>query len=226
MKLEYLAIDKNIELHHSESTEWKKSGIFSVRVDSMDEGIVKAAKSNFLFIAINADNIEYMDKLKILRSVTDDPILIATSNYTLHEYSQALTNGADAFGLIEDAKTNKEAALAIVYKATKQAARQKVQTEIISYGDILIIPDYHMVYISDEEKEFTKIELLALSCLLSESERIFTTEEIYAYVYKGESEENPYHAVKSLIKRLRKKIGENYVIKKIRGVGYKLIINV
>ena len=48
MSLQYMAIDKDIDLHKSESDIWLKRGVLSTRVDTIDEGIQCAMKNEFI----------------------------------------------------------------------------------------------------------------------------------------------------------------------------------
>lgn len=52
--LPMLVVDKNIEVSLREQAEWKKHGIDTVQVNTMQEAIEKLTKESFLFTAINA----------------------------------------------------------------------------------------------------------------------------------------------------------------------------
>lgn len=220
--MQYMSIDKNEVLHNREKKIWEKYGISSIRVDSMIEGIIKAKEQEFLFIVINADSIDYMPKLQVLRSVTDAPILIAASTYTAKEHTEALNNGADDFGPIEDPKSNREAVLAILEKINKYKSQNASKAKIICFKDILLMPDYRRVFINDEEVTLTRMEFDVLHFLLLNQGRVLSHEQIYNYVFAEENYDPAYDSIKSSIKRLRKKIGAREIIDSVRGVGYKI----
>ena len=102
MDLTYLAIENDLTIHERESQFWKSRGVDAIRVSSMTEGIVLASKQQFLYIGINSDNIHYTSSLAILRSTTNDPIFMATTNYTIQEQTKATKLGADLFGQLGD----------------------------------------------------------------------------------------------------------------------------
>ena len=72
--LTYLAIEQDDSVHERESRFWQSRNVSSVRATSISEGIEKAAKGEFLYVGINADNIDYNPLLQVLRGVTGDPL--------------------------------------------------------------------------------------------------------------------------------------------------------
>ena len=221
LNLTYLAIDKDAALHNRESALWLRCGISSIRTTSMDEGIAYANDKQFLFIVINANNIDYMPKLRILRGVTADPILIATSNFAIEEQVEALHNGADFYGEFSETDKNMKVVLAVINSVSERAGQRKDSIKIITYGDIIMIPDYRKVFGSGSELLLTKMEFDILYYLLSNRGRVLSHEQIYSFVFDDNYDEPAYDAVKSAIKRLRKKIGDKVAIESVRGVGYR-----
>ena len=126
--MKFMAIDKNIEHYDIEQNVWVEHEISSVRATSMDEGILNANRDTFLFIIINADNIDYLPKLRKLRETTNDPILIGTTNHTIEEQTEALRLGADFYGsFCGDSAKNINVALTVLNNITERA-RQNINT--------------------------------------------------------------------------------------------------
>ena len=126
MSLVYLAIEKNEMIHERESKAWLDRNISSIRVSSMNEGIEKAIKNQFLYIGINAANINYMPQLRLLRDVTNDPILISTTTYTMQEQGKAIGLGADLFGQISDNPSeNIESVMALINRLNERSRQRK-----------------------------------------------------------------------------------------------------
>jgi hypothetical protein len=123
--LMYMAIDKNAELHDKEKRVWLERGVADVRVDSMAEGIDQALQNEFLFIAINADTIDYLAELPILRDVTSSPILIATSDYSMDEQVLALQQGADSFGGLSETEQNMRMVSSILMRINERESRRR-----------------------------------------------------------------------------------------------------
>jgi len=82
--------------------------------------------------------------------------------------------------------------------------------------------DSKKLIFNDEEIKLTKHETLFLELLTSKKDRVFSSDEIYDYLWNQfEDCETSATKLKDLIKRLRKKIPKD-TIENIYGAGYKL----
>ncbi len=82
--------------------------------------------------------------------------------------------------------------------------------------------DSKKLIFNDEEIKLTKHETLFLELLTSKKDRVFSSDEIYDYLWNQfEDCETSATKLKDLIKRLRKKIPKDS-IENIYGAGYKL----
>lgn len=224
----YMAIDKDTTIHNREKKQWITRGISEIRVDTMTEGIEKALSNQFLYIVINADNINYMPSLNILREATDDHILIATSNFTIEEQTEAIRSGADFFGKFSEPEKNMGIVLAVIGKSTERINRRKFTDSIISCGDILISRDYYKAFIKDAEISLNKTEMKVLYYLMINCGRVLTYGQISQELWPGEYGEASPDALYNLMKRLRNKLrsvadNKDY-IENIRDIGYRLSV--
>jgi len=226
VSIAYLAIEKDITVHDKEKALWHKCGVSNIRVDSMTAGIEKAINNQFLFIVINADNINYMPELESLRAITNDPIFIATSTFTIEEQVKALHNGADFYWNFSGSENNMKTILAVIHRINERAKQLKTPVQLITHRNILVLPSYRQVFVNDKEVELTKIEFDILYYIMSNNGHVLSYEQIFYDVWGYECDELTDEVVKSAIKRLRKKIdGEekhNSLIQNVRGVGYKI----
>lgn len=227
MDLKYLAIERDIAVHERESRFWLSRNISSIRVSSMREGIEKAISSKFLYIGINAANINYMPQLRLLREVTNDPIFISTTTYTMQEQGKAIENGADLFGQISDNPSeNYASVMAAINRLHERANQRKIQPKIITYGNFLIAPSRHKAFIDDTEIELTKNEMEILHYLVANKGCILTHKQIYQKVFNSEFDESSSEVMYSAIRRLRRKIkdaAEIDYIENVRDVGYRIL---
>ena len=194
----------------------------------MTDAIKEAMKKEFLYIGINAANINYKPQLPLLREITNDPIFISTTTYTMQEQSLAVSLGADLFGQIsENPNDNYDAVMANIKALQERAKRRKPNTRIIAYKNILISPKHHRVFVNDKEIELTKQDFNLLYYFLSNRGVVLSNEQIYNRVWKNERAESVDHVVKSAMARLRKKIDDKdcktSFITNIWGVGYKIL---
>ena len=229
MQHTYLAIEKDDAIHERESAFWLSRNVASIRVSSMTEGIAEVMKNQFLFIGINADNINYIPQLPLLREATNDPIFIATSSYTMQKQAEAVNLGADLYGQAgETPSDNYDTVMANINALHERAKRRKPPVRLIPYGNILVAPKYRQVFVIDMKVKLTKIDFDLLCLFLNNRNIILTPEQIYNRVWKNERAESIDDTVKSAIKRLRKKINGhdsesgNGFIENVRDVGYRL----
>ena len=228
MIVTYLAIEQDISIHERESKFWLSRNVSSIRVSSMREGIEKAISSSFLYIGINASNIDYLPYLRLLREVTKDPIFISTATYTMQEQGKALENGADLFGQISDNPSeNYTSVMACINRLQERAEQRKPLIKIATWGDIFLVPSYHKAFIADVEIRLTKNEMGILHYLLLNKGNILSHEQIYREVFNREYDESSPEVIYSTIRRMRKKIKEitpfDY-IENVRDVGYRIVI--
>jgi DNA-binding response OmpR family regulator len=228
-----LAIEKDDVFHERESAFWLSRGINSVKVTTMTEGIAEAMKQSFLYIGINAANINYAPQLPLLRETTNDPIFISTTNYTMQEQGDAVTLGADLFGQISDnPEENYNVVMENINALHERTKRRKLPTKhLIPYSKILVAPKHRQVFFADKEIELTRIDFDLLCLFMNNRGTVLSPEQIYNRLWKNEKAESIDDVIKSAIKRLRKKLngyGEengNGFIENIREVGYRLPVN-
>ena len=218
----YLAIENDTALHKRESKFWLSKNIGSLRVSTMNEGIAQAIKRQFYYIGINASNVNYQPKLVHLREVTNAPILIATSTYTMQEQGKALSLGADLFGQISDnPNDNYNSVVAQVNRINERAKKPKPVTEIMISGEILMSRTRRQVYFGDEEVEMTRMDFDLLFFLMSNRGHVFSAEQLYHYLWDGDKSEAMTASVKAAITRIRKKLPNPDLIENVWGQGYR-----
>ena len=94
-----LAVDKGATIYELDAASCRLHGIETLRVDSMTKAIkLIAPGDDFLFIVINEDTVPgFMLKLRKMRSITNAPIFVITSSYTVEKEMQANNYGADVY---------------------------------------------------------------------------------------------------------------------------------
>lgn len=230
MNIPMLAVDKNIDVSLREQAGWLKHGISTIRIDTMLEAIEQLSKRDFLFTAINADNIIYQPLLRTMRSIAPTPILIITSDFKVSDQIAALRNGADAYvPFHENVAENVESALAMLLRCNERNKQPKKQANMMIYGDFLVGAALHQVFCNDMKLTLTKKEYDILYYLIANHGYILTYKQIYRKVWGVEYDETGHGILWSHIRRLREKIsqasrGKEYIINE-RNVGYRFLIS-
>jgi len=197
----------------------------------MNEGIELAMKHQFLYIGINASNVNYLPKLRLLRDVTNDPILISTTTYTMEEQGEAIANGADLFGQISDnPESNIKSVMALINRLNERAMQRKNTDGVLIDGDVIVSTNHNIAFIKDDIIQLTDTEVKIMRFMMLNRGKTVKHKEMYYEIYKGEYfKETSSDILYSTMKRLRKKIKKvtphNY-IETIWDVGYRITTDI
>lgn len=174
---------------------------------------------NLIILDIMLPDEDGLNIIKRLRSNAETkkvPIILVTAKTSELDMVKGLDVGADdyitkPFGVME---------LIARVKAMLRRSEQKEEKKLLSFEDIFIDGDKHMVYINDEPCELTYKEFELLKLLINNTGIVMTRdiimERIWDTDFEGESRTLDMH-----IKNLRQKIKNSRVsIKTIRNVGY------
>jgi two-component system alkaline phosphatase synthesis response regulator PhoP len=103
-----------------------------------------------------------------------------------------------------------------------EAATIETAGKAIKIGQLTILPNERSIFIDQEEIIFTAKEFDLIYKLISNTQRVFSREEllndIWGYEYYGGT-----RTVDTHVQRIRKKLGEKYqnIIETVHGIGYK-----
>lgn len=227
MSYPILSIDKDLTVSQREESAWQKRGISTVRVNSMSDGMKALGWGKYLFVSINADNIEYMPMLSLMAKTTDTLIFIITSHFAIRDQVEALHNGAEVYAPFQDkVEDNMASALALLQRYENQDKRHKKQSMIRSYRKLLLLPRRHQVFCHDKEVALSKMEFDILSYLVANQGITLTFRQIYHRIWGGSYDDYCKKMIWNHILRIRKKIADvtddNEYIQSIRGVGFLL----
>lgn len=165
---------------------------------------------------INVPNLDGISILEYIRlNHSNIPAIIISSNHDLEKIQKSYEIGCD------DYLKKPFYILELVQKIKKYCVLPKKFlkfSESCSYDFI-----NHRLFENDIEYELTKKELLFLELFSKNLYHVATYEELEEYVWEGE--ETTLVNIRSMIKRLRKKLPENSIII-VKGMGYSLNKNV
>jgi len=220
-----LAVDNDITVHEKQTAEWAKHGIGTLRVGTMAEAINRAKKSEkFLFIAINEDSVpNFWETLRFLRYVTEIPIYIITSSYSVAKNTKALQMEADAYGSF--AENTKGDILAGVTLLKQQNKKRKTKPlTVLAGADIVLSTSCRTVIVNDVSVKLNRKEFDILKLLMTNIGRFVSPAKLLDKVWDKETAD--INALWQAIKRLRTKLAEvspNEYIESERDFGYKFL---
>lgn len=224
-----LAVDKDVEIFEQERAGWVQRGIDALRVNSMCEAMEELSRNSYLFVAINADNINYMPMLLAMRKASSTSLFVLTSKFNIQDQVAALHSGANVYAPRQaSTEENVMSALALLYQYGEQAKRRRKQPKPIPHRKLIVLPGPRQVFGDDEEISLTKTEYDLLLYLLANRGITVTFQQIYRSVWGNGYDDTTHRSIWNHVLRLRKKIteatGEDDYIKTVRDVGYMLTI--
>jgi len=171
---------------------------------------------NIVLSDIKMPKLDGIGLSKAIFNINSKQKIIIVSAYSEKDYLINLINiGVDAF--IEKPFNN--TIFEVLYKVC--SAFQKESS--INLGDGYYYSSFHKVIsFNDEEVILSDNEINFLELLLDNSNQSFTAEDIFNHLYYNKIEkEFSSDSIKSLVKRLRKKIPKNLILNSYQS-GYRL----
>lgn len=233
MNMQMLAVDGDAEVSLREQAIWRQYGIYTTRAGSMQGAIEELSRKPFLFTAINADNINYLPMLKIMREAAPSPIFIITSDFKIKEHTEVLLNGADVYAHFqENVEEHILLALAALQRYNERdrppnRPPNRPPIIIMTYEKLFVFPAFRQVFCNDVEIQLTKMEFDILCYLIDNRGYALTFTQIYREIWGLGYDDTAHNVLWSHMLNLRKKIalaaGNGY-IDNVRDVGYRLPI--
>jgi DNA-binding response OmpR family regulator len=150
---------------------------------------------------------------------TDIPIIILSARIEETDKILGLELGADDY--VTKPFSPKEIVARVKAVLRRKGTKSTDKKIIIDENTIIEVGKYR-VFIADREIRLTTTEFKILTLLASKQGWVFNREQILDHLW-GDEKAILDRTVDVHIKNLREKLGENgYLIKNVRGVGYKL----
>lgn len=220
-----LAVGNDLKQFNEAQQEWLEYGLFMHLVTSLQEAIKELMNNKkYLLVAIFSNQYDYLPSLKIIRELTKAPIIVITHQYDGGEKIAAIDAGADEYIQCPDTICECIAsARALIRRYTELNQVQASPLNIVLRGDVFISLDYRKVFIHAKEIELPRREFDLFLLLVSNPDRVFSSEQLYQLVWGDEYVPTEY-GLYSCVRRIRSKLKAipetscNIVNK--RGVGY------
>jgi len=195
--------------HFGHTVDWVKDGraaykALSSQIESFD-------------VIVLDIGLPKLNGLEVLKSIRDEnittPVVILTAREAIDDRVKGLDMGADDYLTKPFDLEELAARLRALQRRSKSRAKPT-----LSYGDIVLDPAAHVVYLKGEEVLISRREFALLQKLLENSGRVISREQLNQTLY-GWGENIDSNALEVHIHNLRKRFG-THLIRTIRGVGY------
>ena len=194
--------------------------------------LIKQENPNLVILDVmmgNVDGYSVAQKIRQTEGISKTPIIMLTALGELNHKLEGFNSGVDDYMTkpfeIEELKAR---VLALLNRSGQQISSLRIK-EILSKGDITLIPESYCVQILDKKAQLTPIEFDILNVLMQHEGSMVSSKVLLKEVW-GYAEENDIDTIRVHITHLRSKINKissekNKYIKTIYGGGYQLIAN-
>ena len=168
------------------------------------------------------DGIKVLKKLKNHEQTRDIPVIMATAKSSEYDVVKGLDSGADdymtkPFGIMELLSRIRS-----VLRRSRGRNAEPVESRVINYGKITVIPEQHIVKVDGKEINLTLKEFELLKYLMINKNMVLSRDQIMQVVW-----EEPFslesRTIDMHIMSLRQKLGEEGKhVCTVRGIGYRL----
>jgi len=172
-----------------------------------------------VILDLGLPDLDGSEALKMLRGITDVPVIVATARDDESEAVRLLNAGADDY-------LTKPFAFRELVARVRALARRPPTTlaETIVIADLSVDIPGHRVRRGPRDIELTAKEFALLECLVRHRGRVVDRATITAHVW--DDNHDPFtNVLEVLVRRLRRKIDDGFDVKLIhtlRGAGYRL----
>lgn len=172
------------------------------------------SKYDLFILDINVPNIQGLDILKKIKEINfNSNVIIISANVNIDLIKKAYSLGCDDY--LKKPFDIEE----LVFKINRH---EKKNRYINLQNNILFNNFKQELFIDNNKIELTKNEKNLLSLLIEYKGKTVTYSQIEDFVYSGDSKSSD--AIRSLIKRLRRKIPDNLILNSLEE-GYYININ-
>jgi two-component system response regulator VanR len=178
---------------------------------------IKENKYDLVLLDIMMPKIDGFATLELIRQVSDVPVIIISA-------LEAEENQMKGFDLKADDYITKPFSMNLVIRRIKavlrrQKAETKSSADVLTSGNITLDTKACEVRLSGRKIPVTYKEYELIKLFLENKNRVFTRDyllqNIWGYDFIGDD-----RAINNHIMRIRKKLGEDFIIT-VRGMGYK-----
>jgi len=152
-----------------------------------------------------------------IKQYTDVPVIFLTAKDEEQDIVKGLDMGAEDY-IVKPFKSRE-----LISRINNVLRRKNNGNNNITYKSIEIDLDSKTVKVNNEEIEFTALEYKILVLLFNNIGKTVTREQIMEKIWDVAGNFVNDNTLTVYIKRIRAKLGDDDIIKTIKGIGYKIV---
>lgn len=225
--MKILIIEDEIELQQSIQKYLEYQGFVCEAVNDFENGIKKVQQYEYdcVVVDINLPNGSGLDIVKLLKEIeSKSGIIIISARNALEDKLAGLELGSDDYLTKPFHLSELNARIHAIIRR-----RSFKGSKIISFNEIKLNPEGHVVTVNGSVVDLTEKEYQLLEYFIANRGRVLTKAAIASHVWGDEYEQvSQFDFIYTHIKNLRKKIieaGAGDYLKTVHGVGYRFTEN-
>lgn len=171
---------------------------------------------NLVVIDIALPDGSGFELCEYIKKYTDIPVIFLTAKDEEQNVVKGIDMGAEDY-IIKPFR-NKE----LISRINNVLRRFNKENNKIEYGNVIINLDEKAVYVDNKNVEFTSLEYKILLLLYSNIGKTVTREQILEKIWDVAGNFVNDNTLTVYIKRIRAKLGDENIIKTIKGIGYQV----
>lgn len=192
---------------------------FNVTISANVENTKKYLQSNkydLIILDITLPDGNGFELCKYIKKITTIPIIFLTAKDEEQDVVLGLDMGAEDY-IIKPFRTRE-----LISRINNVFRRFELNSNKIQSKNVKIDIDAKRVYIRDKEVEFTALEYKILTLLFGNINKTVTREQILDKIWDAAGNFVNDNTLTVYIKRIREKLGEDDIIKTVKGIGYRV----
>ncbi len=201
------------------SLEQESFQIIPSKTKKEAEEILKIEKIDLVLLDVTLPDGNGFDICKIIKAKMDIPVIFLTAQDEETSVVIGLDLGADDY-VVKPFRTKE--LISRINSVLRRYDKSIEKSNIIQYKDIKIDVNIAKVYKDNEEIIFTSLEYRILLMLFSNQNKLITREQLLDKIWDVAGNFVNDNTLTVYIKRIREKLGNEEIIKTVRGLGYRI----
>lgn len=224
-----LVVDDEIGILKLLDITLRKESFINIETASTGKSALQQIKENvydIILLDIMLPDISGFELCTEIRKITNTPIIFVSARSTDFDKLTGLGIGGDDYITKPFNPLEIIARIKVILRRQKMYESSQQKDTIYNYGYFSFNPEFATLTVKNQLVECTAKELELLHFFCKNPNRIFTTAQLYEFVW-GNDVFGEEKTVTIHISKLRKKLGDDTrkpkIIVNLRGIGYKLI---
>lgn len=180
---------------------------------------LKEERIDLILLDVSLPDGNGFDICKEIKQNSDIPVIFLTAQDEETSVVLGLDLGADDY-IVKPFRTRE--LISRINSVLRRYGKKDESTGVIQYKNIKIDTNKAVVYKDDEEIIFTSLEYKILLLLFTNQNKLMTREQLLERIWDIAGNFVNDNTLTVYIKRIRKKLDDETIIKTVRGLGYRV----